>query len=121
MTAGEDGDADDEADLTLSHAVASTADANYNGITAGSVTVSVSDNDDDGVTISETGLTIVEGNTDTYSVVLDAQPAGTVTVTVSGHASTDVSLDKTTLTFTTTTWSTAQTGYGDRRRGRRRG
>ena len=107
VTAGEDGDADDETDVTLSHAVAS-ADANYNGIVAGSVTVSINDNDTDGVTVSETDLTIVEGNTDSYTVVLDTQPAGNVTVTVSGHAGTDASLDQTTLTFTTTTWSTAQ-------------
>ena len=108
VTAGQDGDADDEADVTLSHTVGSTADANYNGIAAGSVTVSITDNDTDGVTVSETGLTIVEGQSKTYTVVLDTQPAGTVTVTVSGHAGTDASLDKTTLTFSTTNWSTAQ-------------
>ena len=48
MTAGEDGDADDETDVTLTHAVASTADANYNGIVAGSVVVSITDNDTEG-------------------------------------------------------------------------
>ena len=41
VTAGDDGDAEDETDVTLTHAVASTADANYNGIVAGSVTVSI--------------------------------------------------------------------------------
>ena len=81
---------------------------NYNGIAAGSVIVSINDNDTEGVTVSETGLTIVEGQSKTYTVVLDTQPAGTVTVTVSGHAGTDASLDKTTLTFSTTNWSTAQ-------------
>ena len=60
------------------------------------------------MTVSETGLTIVEGSSDSYTVVLNTQPAGNVTVTVSGHAGTDVSLDQTTLTFTSTTWSTAQ-------------
>ena len=108
VTAGQDGDADDEADVTLSHTVGSTADAAYNGIAAGSVTVSINDNDTAGVTVSKTGLTIVEGSSDSYTVVLDTQPAGTVTVTVSGHAGTDASLDKTTLTFSTTNWSTAQ-------------
>ena len=108
VTAGEDGDGDDETDVTLSHAVASTDDAAYNGISAGSVTVSINDNDTAGVTVSETGLTIVEGSSDSYTVVLNTQPAGDVTVTVSGHAGTDVSLDQTTLTFTSTTWSTAQ-------------
>ena len=71
-------------------------------------TVTITDDDTAGITVFETGLTIQEGSSDTYTVVLDTQPAGTVTVTVSGHAGTDASLDKTTLTFTTTTWSTAQ-------------
>ena len=109
VTAGEDGDADDETDVTLSHAVASADDAAYNGISAGSVVVSITDNDTAGVTVSETGLTIVEGSSGSYTVVLNTQPAGDVTVTVSGHAGTDVSLDQTTLTFSATTWSTAQT------------
>ena len=109
VTAGQDADADDEADVTLSHAVASTADANYNGIAAGSVTVSINDNDTAGVTISRTTLTIMEGSSDSYTVVLNTQPNGNVTITVSGHAGTDASLDKTTLTFSATTWNTAQT------------
>ena len=31
------------------------------------------------MTVSKTGLTIVEGSSDSYTVVLNTQPAGTVT------------------------------------------
>ena len=70
--------------------------------------VTIIDNDCPGVSISESSLTIAEGNTDTYTVVLDLQPLGNVTVTIGG-AGADLSLDNTTLTFTTTTWASAQT------------
>ena len=70
--------------------------------------VTIIDNDDAGVSISESSLTIAEGNTDTYTVALNSQPMGDVTVTIAG-AGTDLSLDNTTLTFTTTTWASAQT------------
>ena len=81
------------------------------GVTAGSTTetvVSITDDDAAGVSISESSLTIAEGNTDTYTVALNSQPMGDVTVAIAG-AGTDLSLDNTTLTFTTTTWASAQT------------
>ena len=61
--------------------------------------------------LSETGLTVTEGDAagSTYTVKLATQPTGEVTVTVSGHAGTDLTLDKTTLTFTVDNWATAQT------------
>ena len=62
-----------------------------------------------GVTVSETALSIDEGGSGTYTVVLDSQPTGNVTVAIAGHAGTDLSLDKTSLTFTASTWDTAQT------------
>ena len=82
----------------------------YRNAAAGSVSVTVRDDDQNiGVTISKSSLTIEEGASDTYTVVLESQPAGDVTVTISGHADTDVSLDKTTLTFTDQDWNAAQT------------
>ena len=65
----------------------------------------------DGVTISETSLTVTEEDTtgDTYTVVLDTQPTADVTVTVAGHSGTEVTPTPASLTFTTTNWSTAQT------------
>ncbi len=109
VTAEHDGDTDDEEDVILMHVVASTEDSNYDGITAGSVTVSITDDDMAGATISKTALDLEEGTSDTYTVVLRSQPAGEVTVTIGGNADTDVSLDKTTLTFTDQDWNTEQT------------
>ncbi len=110
VTAEQDEDTVDEDDVTLTHTVASTDDSEYDGVSADSVTVSITDDDGapPGVTVSKSSLTIQEGSSDTYTVVLDSQPAGDVTVTIAGHASTDVSLDKTTLTFTDQDWNTTQ-------------
>ena len=117
VKAAEDDDAVTDADVTLTHAISSTDDSVYNALADQSVTVSITDNDADGVTISPTTLTVTEGDATgvSYTVVLTSQPAGDVTVAISGHASTDLSLSGTTLsndnelTFTTTTWETAQT------------
>ena len=71
--------------------------------------MTVTDDDEPGVTIEPTALSVVAGRSNEYTVRLATEPTGEVTVTVSGHASTDVTLDKTTLTFTVDNWATAQT------------
>ena len=79
-------------------------------VTAGATaTVTITDDDAAGVTVSKTALSIDEGGSDTYTVVLDTEPTASVTVAIAGHAGTDISLDKTSLTFTASTWDTAQT------------
>ena len=108
VTAGQDGDTTDDT-ATLTHTVASTADSAYDGETAGSIAVTVTDDDSAGVVVSESSLTIEEGNTATYTVVLNTEPTGDVTVTTGGITGTDSSLDKTSLTFTIQDWDTAQT------------
>ena len=107
VTAVEDELSEGDESFTVTHTVTFAADSNYDGTTAGSVAVTVKDAP--GVAISETALTILEGNTGTYTVALNTEPAGDVTVAISGHAGPDVSVDKTTLTFSATTWETAQT------------
>ena len=80
-------------------------------------TVSITDNDTAGVTISRETLTVTEGDADgeSYTVRLNTQPSGDVTVAISGHASTDLTLSGDTLsadddlTFTAVNWSAAQT------------
>ena len=109
VTAEHDGDAVDEAVVTITHTVSSTADSAYDGVTADSVAVTITDDDSVGVTVSKAALEIEEGASDTYTVVLDTEPAGDVTVTIEGVADTDVSLDKTILTFTDQDWDTPQT------------
>ena len=117
VEAAEDGDAVTDADVTLAHAISSTDDSVYNALANQSVTVSITENDADGVTISPTTLTVAEGDASgaSYTVVLTSQPAGDVTITISGHSGTDLSISGTTLsgddelTFTTENWGTAQT------------
>ena len=62
-----------------------------------------------GVTISESSLTIAEGGTDTYTVVLDVEPDGDVTIAVASDDTDEVTVSPTSLTFTTENWDTAQT------------
>ena len=109
VTAEQDDDAIDEAAVTITHTVSSSADTKYDGLTAGSVPVTVTDNDTAGVTISEPSLEIEEGDFDSYTIVLDTEPIANVTVTIAGFAGTDLTLDKTTLTFTPSNWDAAQT------------
>ena len=117
VKAAEDDDAVTDADVTLVHDISSTDDSVYDALADQSVTVSITENDADGVTISPTTLTVDEGDAAgvSYTVVLTSQPAGDVTVTVSGHSGTDLTLSSPglsgddELTFTTANWGTAQT------------
>ena len=108
VTAAEDDDAVTDAGVTLTHTVSG---GGYGSTTVPDVEVSITENDTAGIVLSETGLTVTEGDAagSSYTVKLATEPTGEVTVTVSGHAGTDLSLDKTTLTFTVDNWDTAQT------------
>ena len=89
-----------DADVTLVHDISSTDDSTYNALADQSVTVTITENDADGVTVSPTTtLTVAEGDATgvSYTVVLTSQPAGDVTVTVSGYSGTDLSISGTTL------------------------
>ena len=103
VKAGEDDDATTDPDVTLVHEISSTADSAYNALADQSVTVSITENDAVGVSITPTNLTIDEGDAtgNSYTVVLATQPTGNVTVTISGHAGTDLTLSGTTASPTT--------------------
>ncbi len=60
------------------------------------------------VLLSERVLSVTEGATGYYTVVLSRQPAASVTVTIGGHADTNVTPHLSNLTFTTSNWSQAQ-------------
>ena len=85
------------------------------GLKVSSALVTITDNDDRGIVLSETTLTVIEGDAtgQTYTVKLATQPTVEVTVTVSGQDQTDLELsglgEGDTLTFTTSTWDDAQT------------
>ena len=75
------------------------------------VTVTITDDDTAGVTVSKTALTVEEQDTtgDSYTVVLDSQPTADVTITIGGHSGTDVTAAPSPLTFTPMNWATART------------
>ena len=85
VTAEEDDDSQDETDVTLSHAVASTTDTLYNAATASDVGVTVTDNDVASVTVSfeQATYTVAEGDSVTVTVKLSADPERTVMIPIS--------------------------------------
>ena len=77
--------------------------------TTTTTTVNITDDDGAGVSISESSLTIAEGSSGTYTIVLDSQPTADVTVTINDPSNTDVTAEPASLTFSSTDWSTPQT------------
>ena len=71
--------------------------------------VTITDDDPAGVTITPTDLTIQEGESLDYTVVLDTQPLGEVTIDITVPEDTDVSVDPVSLTFTSANWNKPQT------------
>ena len=109
VSAADDDDTTND-DATVTHTVAG-ADYGSNNVTAASVTVTVTDDDTQGVTVSPDALTVPEGGSGTYTVVLDFAPAGAVTVTVtpSVTGNPDVTVEPAELAFTASNWRTPRT------------
>ena len=72
-------------------------------------TVSITDDDGAGVSVSESSLTIAEGSSGTYTIVLDSQPTADVTVTINDPSNADVTAEPASLTFSSTDWNTPMT------------
>ena len=109
VAAAQDADAVNDA-ASITHAVDASRSANeFDPVTIAGVTVTVADDDTAGVTVSETTLTITEGNSSTYTVKLNTQPASDVVIGVTKTGSTDVTVSPATLTFSSSNWDTAQT------------
>ncbi len=106
VTAAQDADAVAEAAATLSHAVSG---GDYDGLSAPDVEVSITEDDTPGVTVSVETLTLAEGASGSYAVVLRTEPAGEVTVTVGAPEDGDVDLSPGSLTYTAANWNQAQT------------
>ena len=64
-----------------------------------------------GVTVSPTTLTVTEGGSATYTLVLDTQPTAAVTISVAAAPGGDADLgaDSASLTFSAADWNVAQT------------
>ena len=72
-------------------------------------TVSITDDDGAGVSVSESSLTIAEGSSGTYTIVLDSQPTADVAVAINDPSNTDVTAEPASLTFSSTDWNTPKT------------
>ena len=92
--------------VTASNSLALLA---FDAVTIAGVAVTVTDDDAAGTTVSETTVTVSEGGSATYTVVLDAQPTSNVVIGVTRSVSSDVTVSPATLTFTTANWDTVQT------------
>ncbi|MBK8170953.1 MAG: hypothetical protein IPK60_11505 [Sandaracinaceae bacterium] len=89
---------------------ATSVDTNYNGMTVSDVSVTNTDNDTAGVTVSPTtGLTTSEGLTSaSFAVVLNSQPTANVTIGFSSSDTTEGTVSVASLTFTVSNWNIAQ-------------
>ena len=108
MTVSADQDADAANDTaTLTH---DPSGADYDSVSDAILSVTVTDDDTRGVTVTPTSLTVNEGGTNTYTVVLDTEPSDAVTVTINDPTdNADVTANPASLTFTASDWDTAQT------------
>ena len=84
------------------------------GLTVNTAELTITDDDERGVTVKPTELTVIEGSSDTftYTVVLDSKPRDTDTVTVevmkTASSDADVSVSPPSLTFRANNWDDEQ-------------
>ncbi len=79
------------------------------GLTVTGVTLTITDNDTAGVTVSHTTRDVQDGATTTYTVVLDSQPTANVVVAATSGTPARATVAPASRTFTTTNWNTPQT------------
>ena len=101
-----------DGDVTFTIDLGAASGGDYAGLDAPNVSVTNTDDDVAGFTITETGgstTTDESGTTDTFDVVLNKGPLSDVVLTVTSSDTGEGVVDKATLTFTSANWSTAQT------------
>ena len=92
-------------------AAAASSDLNYSGLNASDVSVTNTDNDAAGITVTPTsGLTTTEaGGAATFTVVLTSQPTANVTIGLSSSNTAEGTVSPSSVTFTSGNWNTPQT------------
>ena len=98
-------DAIDTDDLTVRLAATTTS---HLQLDPSSFDLTITDNDERGVTVMPAALTILEGETATYKVALGSQPTADVTVDIASDYA-DVTVDPPSLMFAAAEWDTVQT------------
>ena len=105
VTALQDDDNTTSETVTIRHSV-----SGYDTVSsAAAVTVTVTDDDVAGVSVTPTSLSSSEGRTVSYTVTLRTQPDGAVTITPTSGDSGAVSVAPASLAFTTANWDTPRT------------
>jgi len=96
---------------TIVTAAASSSDSNYNSINPSDVSVSNTNIDVAGITVSPTaGLTTAEnGNQATFTIVMNTIPTANVTVTLSSNNTNEGTVSPTSVSFLPGTWNVSQT------------
>ena len=98
---------DQEVEITLNP---SGADYNPVAVLSTMVTVTQTDNDMRGVTVTEVSATAIEGGADaSYTVKLNSQPTSAVTITPSIGSNPDVTVSPSSHRFNTINWATPLT------------
>ena len=103
LPAADDSDAVDDT-AVINHTVSG---GGYDGMTVASVTVTITDEDTGGITVSATGLSVREGDEATYRVSLSSQPRDEVSIFITGHnvtGSAGVTVEPASITFTPNDW-----------------
>lgn len=111
ITGVDDALADGNQTYQITTADAVSPDGNYDGLASDDVSVTNTDNDSAGVTVSPTsGLVTTEaGGTAQFTVVLNSQPTGDVTIPVSSSNTGEGTVSAAQLTFTSSNFAAPQT------------
>ncbi|MEK7540561.1 MAG: Ig-like domain-containing protein, partial [Patescibacteria group bacterium] len=102
----------DDGDIVYSivTAAATSSDLGYNTLNASDVSVTNTDNDASGFTISSiSGNTSEAGATATFTMVLTAQPTADVSIGISSNDTTEGTVSLSSVTFTSGNWNSTQT------------
>ena len=88
----------------------SSSDTNYNGLSVAPVTVTNSDDDTVGVTVTPASGVVTEfGATATFTIVLDSQPTADVTIPISSSDTNQGTVLPASVTFTSLNWNVPKT------------
>ena len=103
----DDVDRDDSLNITVSINEASSDD-DFDTIGDETVTVTLTNDDSAGFTMTPATVSVGEGSTETFNVVLTSQPESDVVVDLSSDDNDAASISASSLTFTPSDWNTSQ-------------
>ncbi|MFA5648371.1 MAG: Ig-like domain-containing protein [Bacteroidales bacterium] len=108
VTPGRDYEVNSGVTYTIILHPATSTDDNYGGVDPADVTVTNSNIDEAGVTVSKTVLETTEAGpgSDSFTLVLNSKPTSNVTISLSGINTNEGSASQTSVIFTPSNWNT---------------